>query len=244
MDATIRKPYPSDLSDEQWELIEIRIPAALDGGRPRKTSMREVVNAMLYLKRAGCQWDMLPNDLLAKSTVYEYFAAWRDDGTWQQILDHLRGVYRELAAPSEEPTPSAASIDSQTVKTTERGGVRGYDGGKNITRRKRNIAVDTLGLLLAVVVTSASMDAAAATQVLAQLDRHYFPRLEAVWGGQQVLQSSAPRVARDSPSTAAVAAGDCQPTAGGGWICAVAETLGRGTQLRVARPRASKQQRL
>lgn len=182
MDATIRKPYPSDLSDEQWELIEIRIPAALDGGRPRKTSMREVVNAMLYLKRAGCQWDMLPNDLLAKSTAYEYFAAWRDDGTWQQILDHLRGVYRELAAPSEEPTPSAASIDSQTVKTTERGGVRGYDGGKNITRRKRNIAVDTLGLLLAVVVTSASMDAAAATQVLAQLDRHYFPRLEAVWG--------------------------------------------------------------
>lgn len=182
MDGEARKPYPSDLTDEQWELIALVLPGAKPGGRPRAVDLREVINAILYLQRSGCQWDMLPHDLPPKSTVYDYFAIWRDDGTWETILDTLREAYRHLHARSEQPTPSAASIDSQTVKTAEQGGERGYDGGKKINGRKRHLVVDTLGLVLAVVVTSAAVDdAQAAPTVLMQLHRRDFPRLEVVW---------------------------------------------------------------
>jgi putative transposase len=174
-----RKPYPSDLTDAQWHLLQPLLPPAKPGGRPRKTDLREVLNALFYLNREGCTWRALPHDFPAWRTVYEYFAAWKADGTWDELNGALR---RKLRVQQGRPhTPTTASLDSQTVKASEAADGRGYDGAKKVSGRKRHLVVDSLGLLLAVLVTTADMaDAVAARQVLAPLTYERFPRLKVV----------------------------------------------------------------
>ena len=175
----MRKRYSTDLTDKQWLLIEPHIPPAKDGGRPRDTDMREVVNACLYISRTGCQWHLIPNDFPPKSTVFEYYARWAADGTLDEITRVLREAIRIKAGRNKRP--SATIVDSQSVKTAGPALDVGYDGGKKIKGRKRHIAVDVLGLLLIVVVHSAGIqDRAGAKLVMKKLMR-YFTGIKIAW---------------------------------------------------------------
>jgi len=168
--------YPSDVTDEQWALIEPLIPV-YPGGRPRKTDVRDVLDAILYLLRTGCQWRYLPKDFPPRSTVWRYFDEWRHNGTLDTIHDRLRQKVRTQEKPYEPRT--TASVDSQSVDTTSGGEQRGRDNAKNVDGRKRHIVVDSMGLLLAVVVTAASVDdAAAAAEVFARLEGQPMSRVE------------------------------------------------------------------
>jgi transposase len=168
--------YPSDVTDEQWALVEPVIPV-YPGGRPRKTNVRDVLDAILYLLRTGCQWRYLPTDFPPRSTVWRYFDEWRHNGTLDIIHDLLRKKVRTMEKPYQPRT--TASVDSQSVDTTSGGEQRGRDNAKNVDGRKRHLIVDSLGLLLAVLVTAADVDdAKAAAEVFARLDGQPVSRVE------------------------------------------------------------------
>jgi putative transposase len=161
--------YPTDITDSQWDYIKELIPAAKNGGRPRSLDMRQVINSVLYVTVTGIQWRMLPKSYPKWKSVYHYFRLWCKEGIWKRIHDTLRTRERQRQGRHKHPT--AGSLDSQSVKRSAIRGQHGYDAGKKIDGRKRHILVDTMGLLIAVIVTAASIsDPAGARLLLRTLD--------------------------------------------------------------------------
>jgi putative transposase len=187
--------YSSDLTNRQWQLIRQLMPRRSRLGR-RPIDRRQIINAILYVVRTGCQWRMLPKSFPNWNTVYGVFWRWRNAGTWQKIHDALRAKARKAAG--KKSTPTVAIVDSQSVRTAEGGEERGYDASKKITGRKRHIAVDTLGFLLAVVVHGADwQDQDGAEWVMEKLSDK-FRRLKVVFGDSAYGRAGLPEWVKES----------------------------------------------
>jgi len=180
MDAkALRKPYPSDLTDQEWTILTPELPPPVAAGAPRKTDFRAVVNAILYRLHNGCAWRALPHDFPPEGTVRDYFHRWRRGGLWEHINDVLRRRLRQADGRDEEP--SAGIIDSQSAKGTRTSGSKGYDAGKKVKGTKRHLLVDTLGLLLCVLVHPANIQDRDGAKLLLTKAQGMFPKLRLIW---------------------------------------------------------------
>jgi transposase len=175
------KQYPSDLTDAQWALIEPLVPEPCSGGRPAVHPRRRIVDAILYVNRTGCAWRQLPHDFPLWATVFWYFTKWREEGVVDRLHDALRDRVRD--AEGRDPMASAGCVDAQSVKGGDTVGaaVRGFDAGKKVNGRKRHIVVDTMGLLLMVVITSAGMQDRDGARTLLEKVKMAMPSLSLLW---------------------------------------------------------------